>query len=415
MTNPFRKVEVGQKEEPLTNVGGFRVDQGGLNTDNLKMESGGPNTAKIVVGKDANSGGINAADVGTDIVFWAGSTHPNRATAPFRVNAQGDLVAESVEIDGVVLETIGTFGGDGSDGALSISSGTTTIDLANAAVVTKNYTSISITGTGKLAFSNPHANGTFIILKSQGAVTITSSTSPAIDASSMGADPSTNGIGTIMPVINVGAAGSGATAGAGGVGQSSVASATLRALSGSVVRLFTGAGGGTGADGGAGNTGGAGGRGGGAVYIECGGALNITSTVSVAGGNGTDGDGQVGGVIDAGGGGGGAGGSFIILYKTLTADSSTVTITGGAGGNGGVDNVPPDGLGGAGGTGSAGASTGGAGGGGSGGTSAGGGGGGSDSGGGNGTAGGTAGGGSGGGGGGGAAGFSLVAENKFFS
>ena len=186
MTNPFRKVEVGQKEEPLTNVGGFRVDQGGLNTDNLKMESGGPNTAKIVVGKDANSGGINAADAGTDIVFWAGSTHPSRSTAPFRVNAQGDLTAESVTIDGVVLETQGTFGGDGSDGALSISSGTTTIDLSSAAITIKNYTSISITGTGALAFSNPATTGSIVILKSQGNVTITSSATRAIDLRSLG-------------------------------------------------------------------------------------------------------------------------------------------------------------------------------------------------------------------------------------
>src|ERR1035437_3459937 len=51
------------------------------------------------------------------------------------------------------------FGGTGADGALAISSGTTTIDCANAAKVIKNYSSISITGTGTLAFSNPNTNG----------------------------------------------------------------------------------------------------------------------------------------------------------------------------------------------------------------------------------------------------------------
>ena len=41
------------------------------------------------------------------------------------------------------------YGGDGSD-ALSISSGTTTVDLGGARVYILNYSSISITGTGKL-------------------------------------------------------------------------------------------------------------------------------------------------------------------------------------------------------------------------------------------------------------------------
>lgn len=89
-----------------------------------------------------------------------------------------------------------SFGGDGSDGALSISSGTTTLDLGGAAVVVKNYTSISITGDGKLAFSNPGDNGTIIILKSQGDVVITSSTVPCIDAAGMGAAGGSGGNNT---------------------------------------------------------------------------------------------------------------------------------------------------------------------------------------------------------------------------
>ena len=108
------------------------------------------------------------------------------------------------------------FGGTGADGALAITSGTTTIDLGGAQVFVKNYTSISITGTGALAFTNPHANGTTVILKSQGDVTITSSASAAIDVSSLGS-----------------------------------AGVTLR--------------------------GGTSGRGGGALYVECAGSLNFAS------------------------------------------------------------------------------------------------------------------------------------------
>ena len=75
-----------------------------------------------------------------------------------------------------------SFGGDGSDGALAISSGTTTLDCANKKVFIKNYSSISITGTtGKLAFSNPHTSGTIIILRSQGNVTLTSTSVPLIE------------------------------------------------------------------------------------------------------------------------------------------------------------------------------------------------------------------------------------------
>ena len=85
------------------------------------------------------------------------------------------------------LNAFSKFGGDGSDGALVISSGTTSIDLLNSATFIKNYSSISITGTGSLIFTNPHPDGTIIILKSSEDVTLTSTASYCIDASGMGA------------------------------------------------------------------------------------------------------------------------------------------------------------------------------------------------------------------------------------
>ena len=85
-----------------------------------------------------------------------------------------------------------SFSGDGSDGALNISSGTTTVDCSNEPIVHLNYTSVSITGTAKLAFSNPYSGGTTIILTSQGDVTLTSSDLAMIDASGMGASAQTN-------------------------------------------------------------------------------------------------------------------------------------------------------------------------------------------------------------------------------
>jgi hypothetical protein len=248
------------------------------------------------------------------------------------------------------------FGGSGADGALSISSGTTTIDCANAAVVIKNYTSISITGTGKLAFSNPHTNGTIIVLKSQGNVTLTSSTAPMIDASAMGAasgtplnhaNPGSNGNG------NVSGAGGGAggevtvAPGAGGVSTTLI---PIGAIVGHVTPLICGGGGGGGSHNGGGNSGAAGGRGGGALLIECNGALNFTTSggVSVAGATGSAGS-NGGGSGGGTGGGGGGGGTAVIVYAFLTSASGTFSVSGGSGGSGSAGSGGTGGEGGGGG------------------------------------------------------------------
>jgi hypothetical protein len=255
------------------------------------------------------------------------------------------------------------FGGTGADGALSITSGTTTLSAANAKYFEKNYTSISITATGTLAFSNPHSAGTFIGLRSQGAVTLTSSSTPMIDASGMGAGGGSGGVnggagtsGTAANGILGGDASNGGVGGsAGGSAGTAGAAYTLIAmymtdsayLFRRMLNITPGSGGGGGGGGTSTNgTGGAGGNGGGALYIECAGALNFTtaSGISVAGKNGSD---AVSGC--AAGGGGGAGGWCLILYGTLTANSGSVTITGGNGGAGGSSTGTPGNGGGGGG------------------------------------------------------------------
>lgn len=250
-----------------------------------------------------------------------------------------------------VTNVLHKFGGTGTDGALSITSGTTTIDLAGAALLTKNYTSISITGTGALAFSNPNANGTIIILKSQGNVTLTSVATPMLSGVGLGATGATgaaiNTTGTaptgtsglsLIGQTTGGGGGAATTAGAGGIAGAGISPTYPTTFIYREVIVSTGAGGGAGASGGTSGTvnsgaGGNGGRGGGAFVIECAGAFNFTtaSGISVAGVTGTAGTGSTGSRPSGGGAGGGAGGSVLVIYNTLTANSGTVVLTGSVG------------------------------------------------------------------------------------
>lgn len=251
------------------------------------------------------------------------------------------------------------FGGTGADGALTISSGTTTIDLGGERVVIKNYSSISITGTGKLAFTNPASAGTVVILKCSGDVTLTSSQAPMIDLRGIGAAGGggasksdsgyangSNGTGGTVDFsywADGGAQGGQSTTGgtAGTIAaRSSSYPALNQILAGKYPLVFVGAGGGGGAanftsgsSAGTG-TGGNGGRGGGALIIECGGYWNFTTTggISVSGNAGTNGS-ATGSRTSGGGGGGGGAGYFLGLYNYLTANTGTITSAGGAAGS----------------------------------------------------------------------------------
>ena len=72
-------------------IGGFTIGSTTITATNLTLTSGAANTANIAVGTGANTAGINSANGASDIAFWAGATFANRATAPFRVNAAGEI------------------------------------------------------------------------------------------------------------------------------------------------------------------------------------------------------------------------------------------------------------------------------------------------------------------------------------
>ena len=270
------------------------------------------------------------------------------------------------------------FGGTGANGAFATTTAAV-IDLGNAAVVTKNYTSISITGAGSLSFKNPNTNGTIIVLKSNGNVTLTCNTGPCIDASGMGGAAGNDGYydvtspkagtagqnwsgGSNSAGTGGGGGGGALTAGSNGqglgspgtnygVGGATTGIKTASTLYFKTIKLSTGAGSGAGATSG-GGAGGAGNAGGGSIYIECSGTLNFTTSngISVAGKNGTDGS-HGGDSNNGGGGGGGGAGSVIILYNSLTSNTGTINVSGGNGGNGGAGPVYSGGGGGGGGAG----------------------------------------------------------------
>jgi len=250
------------------------------------------------------------------------------------------------------------FGGSGADGVLNVTAGTTTVDLANAQYVVLNYTTINISVGATLAFSNPNASGTYLVIKATGNVTIAGT----LDASGLGASGGTGGAAVAATnngnagtsgtnsdgydgVAHNGINGAGGTSGSvsGGSGGLVALTRLYTTVAGMLYRrsyiLFPGSGGGGAGSGrstsGNSGAGGNGGRGGAALVIECFGAWNFTGSISVNGSAGTAGGNAAAGAGSGGGGGGGSGGHLLALYNTLTANSGTATAAGGNGGAGG--------------------------------------------------------------------------------
>jgi hypothetical protein len=241
------------------------------------------------------------------------------------------------------------FGGSGSDGVLNVTTGTTNIDLGGALVKTLNYTSINVSVGATLGFINPHASGTVIQLKSQGAVTIAGTVLAKGMGAAGGAAGGVSGAGGVGTGIStthaiysssvLGGAGGGIPGGAGGAAGAALTPTGAYSVSSYIIStkggifLVPGAGG----AGGAGSNsvaGGAGGNGGAALYIECNGAWNFTGSIDISGANGSAG--TASGSVGGSGGGGGAPGTMLALYVTLTASSGTVVNTGGTGGAAGT-------------------------------------------------------------------------------
>lgn len=256
--------------------------------------------------------------------------------------------------------------GTGADGAVNITSGTTTIALGSA--TTKNYTSFNVSAGAAWYWTGNHA----LWLKCGGPVTIAGTLGKAITGYSVSALGYAGGAGAATPA-QAGTAGSGSGAGGAGGGDvnggggggggayggkgsrgakggtshnagasgttgAAYGAADLRATAGTSwpdTMMGSGAGGG-GSDNS--NAGGAGGEGGGALRITAP-SISVTGTITC------DGAYSVGsGGGPTGYGGGGAGGAILLETDTLSGNG-TLTAKGGNGGGGG----PAGGNGGAGG------------------------------------------------------------------
>ena len=232
-------------------------------------------TERVRVGNLNGVGGFVADTYGIFAGDYAGNKYFSYD------DVSGDLV-----INGQVNGLFG-FGGDGSDGALSVTSGTTTLNLGQL----YNYSSISVSAGATLTFTG---SGSGAILNCSGNVTIAGT----IELRNL--EDTKTAVATTRDNLETGTGQATIPAGEGGTGGT--------------------ASGGNGGDGGTSDTAsgspGAGGAGG-----------------AAGGGVGTNGE---GGDSSVGGGGGGGGGSSGGGGGAGTAGSTTATTTGGAGGNGGA-------------------------------------------------------------------------------
>ncbi len=268
------------------------------------------------------------------------------------------------------------FFGDGSDGAFSASSGTTTLSrdtyytnltLSGTAVIDTNGYRIFVLGTlditaaGANAIQNNGNNGnnaSGTIIGTGGAINVSQEVGGGNVAGGNGGTSTggAGGAGGTASTVQVGGnsitGGTGGnTGGAGGnVVQSTLLIFSIRRWCENMIRgvtLIIGGQGGGGGGGGGGGTGagagGGGGSGGAILWISANiinrGASTAVSAISSRGGNGGNGGNATTANRGGGGGGSGGGGGFIYLaYGTLIGSTATDTldVSGGAGGTGGT-------------------------------------------------------------------------------
>lgn len=332
---------------------------------------------------DATSGAINVIPVSQTVKTSSGAGDENKIAV---LNSSGKLASGFMTADTNVVYPYG----DGSDGALNVTSGTTTLDFASANVLIKNYSSINVSVGATLAVSNTPASGGLLVLLCTGTTTIagtldlkgkgstggaqvtvsvTSSTF-SISNGTQGTEPFINAGQTRKGGAGIGAQNSGSpdAAASGGAGASSTPNsganstaatsgsataalatagsgltAVLNTIASSVgLTVAPGAGGSTGGvaasvtgygSGTASATSGPAGAGGGALLIGSKGNLSLTGTIDLRGNDAT-----VSAVTSssgnsataAGASSGGAGGTGLAYTKGTMTSGGTYSVAAGA-------------------------------------------------------------------------------------
>lgn len=248
--------------------------------------------------------------------------------------------------------------GDGSDGFLEVTAGTTTIDGFF------QYTAVVIRGTGSVTHSASGGTASELEIKAQGCFIVLGTV--GLDLNGVGLIGAGNGAaGAGGGLGGAGGGGGGGSAGTGGAGGSHIGGQSIRMFGGGTagalntnggngsgnglsprgfgvpVLLGVGNGGGAGGDGTGG--GGASGAGGGAAMVEAASiAIGVGGTMRA---NGASGDAAVN--ANSGGGAGGGGGTILAYSRVFQNDGGLEALgkTGGAGnGTGGTGGTGADGL-----------------------------------------------------------------------
>lgn len=393
VTAVFSGDTISQNSGTVTSI--LMQSSGGSGQQKLKIQSMGGTTWIIL--QDATLGlgqGGTGASLGS--IAPGGSVYA-ASTVAFASTAAG-LLGQILNSNAASPPTWVSFTGsqnsqyfgDGSDGNVTLSSGTSNLTRDMF------YNNLTISGTGKIGTFGfkiyvsgilditAAGFGAIQFVGNQGGNASGSTAGTAATASTAGSlAGNASGVAGVNGVVGAGAngtagtlvaIGAGGSAGAGGAGGTSGTGGTrgnitaqylLKGFQNQIVRGVTlvaaGAGGGSGASGagdGSNTGGGGGGAGasGGVIWISAAtvnrGASTTAGSINVIGGNGGGGGNAGAGNANGGGGGGGGGGGVIYFYYgILTGSTATnvLTVDGGSGGAGG--NALGTGIGGTGGNG----------------------------------------------------------------
>jgi hypothetical protein len=344
----------------------------------LSLNSSTAEITGVATQLSPTSGALTTQFVVTDKVTGQQVT---TSAIPLSVNSSvppaspGSFVVVGSDGSGQSVDYLGTYFGDGSDGDVTISSGTTTLTRD------MYYNNLTISGTGNIFVSaqgwDIYVAGVLDLSNApQYAISANAGVNPGPYATAGGTGGTgatgAGGSGVDATDVAVGGGGSGGIGGGGGAagdggsgtsgagGSSGVSGAVtnpvrkrpftsgdLFSQPSGVVPVGAGAGGGGGGGGGgnglgAGGNGGAGGSGGGRLRIFARtinrGASTAAGAISARASAGTNGTAGASSNRGGGGGGlGGGGGMVRIVYVTLTGATATNAIDagGGNGGNGG--------------------------------------------------------------------------------